>query len=62
MYKPVLETLKKRDLYIALMPFSLVLQLHNMTLAFDLLHDTGLHVASISPQGEEIIPMQFIQQ
>uniref|UniRef100_H2UZP7 Parvin, gamma n=1 Tax=Takifugu rubripes TaxID=31033 RepID=H2UZP7_TAKRU len=25
-------------------------RLHNMTLAFDLLHDTGLHVASISPQ------------
>lgn len=32
-----------------------------MTLAFDLLHDTGLHVASISPQGEEIIAMESIQ-
>lgn len=57
MCKLVLETLKKRDLYIALLYF----QLHNMTLAFDLLCDTGLHVTSISPQGEEIIPMQSIQ-
>lgn len=57
MCKLVLETLKKRGVYIALLSF----QLHNMTLAFDLLHDSGLHVASISPQGEEIIPIQSIQ-
>lgn len=57
MYELMLETLKKRDLYIALLYF----QLHNMTLAFDLLHDTGLHMASISPQGEDTIPIQSIQ-
>lgn len=61
MSKPALETLKKRDLYMLWCCFLLYFQLHNMTLAFDLLHDTGLHVASISPQGEEIIAMESIQ-
>lgn len=50
----MVENLKKKDLYIALISFSATFQLHNMTLAFDLLRDTGLEVTSISPQGEEI--------
>lgn len=36
------------------MSFLLYLQLHNMTLAFDLLRDTGFEVSSMNPQGEEI--------
>ena len=30
------------------------LQLHNVTLALDLLNDTGLQVSSVDPQGDEI--------
>lgn len=33
---------------------SLNLQLHNVTLALDLLTDTGLQVSNVDPQGEEI--------
>lgn len=36
------------------MSFLLYFQLHNMTLAFDLLRDTGFEVSSVNPQGEEI--------
>lgn len=30
------------------------LQLHNVTLALDLLNDTGPQVSNVDPQGEEI--------
>lgn len=36
------------------MSFLLYFQLHNMTLAFDLLRDTGFEVSNVNPQGEEI--------
>uniref|UniRef100_H3DEW5 Parvin, gamma n=1 Tax=Tetraodon nigroviridis TaxID=99883 RepID=H3DEW5_TETNG len=35
-------------------------RLHNVTLAFDLLRETGFEVPSVSPQGEEI-PLSSIQ-
>lgn len=34
--------------------FLFYFQLHNMTLAFDLLRDTGLEVTSVNPQGERV--------
>lgn len=36
-------------------------QLHNMTLAFDLLRDTGFEVSSVNPQGEEITPSSLTE-
>lgn len=36
------------------MSFLLYFQLDNMSLAFDLLRDTGFEVSSVNPQGEEL--------